>query len=541
MADNEQLYAALRNADAAGDAEGAKKIAAYIKSQGTVYKDATPALSNAMDATDNSGGIVDVQVGPDGKVIDKSAPKKSAMQMLEEIQPSMHTKQPEKEESHPIIGAGEAALSVATSIPAQIGGLLAGGIEGLSKWDRNAAAKRFEEFAGNTTYKPRTESGRGYLEGLGNAIDESKIAGLNPAMAMPTIPALKPSLNAAKNIIADSPEAAFVRQGASAAAKALTPKIAPEVLSLARKAQALDIPLRPDMLTDNKIVKMMGEAMEKVPLSGSKSEQRQVAFNRAVLQTIGGDKDAIRITPDIFDKAMTKSGETIGEIGNKTNIPLDPAFNKGLGEIVSNAEKYETSDVTKVIKNYADELYLKAEAGVIPGETFRKLNTKISTQIRNTSNGDLKHALSEFQENMHDVLERNIASAEDLATLKDARRQYAIAKVIEPLVAKSTVGNISPSALMGAVTSNKSAKSMMARGRAGDVGDLAKIGQLFLKEPASSGTAERGIAYGVLGGTAAVHPATAAALYGISNLYNRAGSGVTKALTKQDGFFARGQ
>lgn len=56
------------------------------------------------------------------------------------------------------------------------------------------------------------------------------------------------------------------------------------------------------------------------------------------------------------------------------------------------------------------------------------------------------------------------------------------------LVAKD--GEVAPGKLMGAVTSNKAGKRAMARGRGGDLGQLAMIGQR-MKSPATSGTGER--------------------------------------------------
>lgn len=325
----------------------------------------------------------------------------------------------------------------------------------------------------------------------------------------------------------------YVGAGISAAANAVTPsmpKINPNIKALAQKAQEYDIPLRPDMLYDNKIVRMLGEASEKVPLSGSMAAPRQEAFNRAIIKQIGGDPEAAKLTPDVFDSAIRTSGQKIGDISTRTPVPLDRDFSDSIKSHIDNASKFETSDVQKVVASYADELKSHAIDGVIPGEAFRKINTKIGKQIRNTSNGDLKNALGDFQESMQDALQKN-ATGDDLNGLLAARKQYAIAKTIEPLVAKSANGDISPAGLMGRVTSNNSGKSMMARGNGGELGDLARIGQQFLKEPNSSGTTERGLAYGLLGGGMATHPATAAGVYGVANIYNRTGSSMAKKLT----------
>jgi len=134
----------------------------------------------------------------------------------------------------------------------------------------------------------------------------------------------------------------------------------------------------------------------------------------------------------------------------------------------------------------------------------------------------------------------------DKAQLQALRKQYAIQRTIEPLVAKSLTGDIAPSALLGAINATKAGKEAMARGKAGDFGKLAAIGNRFLKEPKSSGTAERrlvqgippalasalGAGAGVAGGASAL-PAILGgigATYGAASLYNRAGPALTNAL-----------
>lgn len=61
-------------------------------------------------------------------------------------------------------------------------------------------------------------------------------------------------------------------------------------------------------------------------------------------------------------------------------------------------------------------------------------------------------------------------------------------------------GDISPAQLLGRVTANNAGKEAMAAGRGGDLGQLANIGQTFLKDGIpNSGTPERLAAYGLLG------------------------------------------
>ena len=403
-----------------------------------------------------------------------------------------------------VTGAGETGLAAITSALAPFVGVARGekGAEG-----------------GTSGYQPQTAYGKQYTQELADAIQtlgkKINIPGLAQALG-----GLGGEMGALGHLAA--PAALQAPQAIKAAGNAMIPKLSPEVAALAKKAREMGVTLRPDMLTDNKFLRMAGESSENIPFAGGKTEERQTAFNRALIKTIGGDPAAKKLTPDVFDKAMTQSGEKIGEISSKVPVKMDETLSTALDARAEHVSKFETESAAKIVKNYIDEIKSKAKDGSVPGETFRKINSQIGKQIRSTSDGDLKHALGELQEDMHDALQRNL-SGEDLAALKAARKQYAVAKTLEPLVAKSKTGDISPAGLMGRATSDSSKKAAMARGKGGDIGDIARIGQQFLKDPNSSGTAERGLLYGALGGGAITNPLATAGAYGAANIYNRLG------------------
>ena len=452
--------------------------------------------------------------------------------------------------SEKIVGAGEAGVSALTAATGGVLGYAGGALGGIAgeissgeygtPQGTEKARQSAEAGAEKLTYAPRTPTGKEYLGKAGDIASATKLAGLNPTQAIELAAASRPAAAAARQelgkvgpAIAASPEADLLKRGAGAVKQAVTPKIDPEVAALARKAQELGIDIRPDQLTNNRILKMMGEALEKVPLSGSKVEQRQEAFNRTLMSLIGSESKDHKLTPDVFDKAMTKSGSTIGEISAKHHIPYTGEFKAELEQILANS-RFETSDVAKILRSYGDEIMEQGAAdkwaGVIDGETFRKIRTKVSTQMRTTDNGDLKHALSQLDDVMLDAMKGQL-SKEEIAAFDLARKQYAIGKTIEPLVAKSNTGDITPGALMQAVTFDKSKKTAMARGRGGELGDLARVAQLFIKEPPSSGTAERIMSYGLLTGGSFIEPHTAAGIVGAANLYNRLGPKLSRKLT----------
>jgi hypothetical protein len=86
------------------------------------------------------------------------------------------------------------------------------------------------------------------------------------------------------------------------------------------------------------------------------------------------------------------------------------------------------------------------------------------------------------------------------AALKTARGQWRNMRTIEPLVAKSTDGRLSPSLLRGEVMKRV---PNFAEGGGGDIADLARIGRSFVADQVpNSGTAQRALAQSLLtGGT----------------------------------------
>lgn len=505
MADREQLYTALRNADAAGDTAAAQKLAAYIQSLPADTPAPTGAAAIPVSADERAFGARQAvqQPAPQDNMLGK------AFGMIE-----------------PAIAMGTGAIGSALGSIAGVSKSIIGGHYGTQQ-----GVQEGDQLAGKVadalTYQPRTQTGQAIVGKVGDALNSSGIAGLpigGELMAAThlTAPAVRAAAPAVKSAIA--PEVFMAKNAArKVASLSAVPRINQETAQLANKAHQFGMTLTPDMLSDNKIARIGGEALAKVPLSGAPADANQVAFNRSLIGMIGGDTTARALTPDVYGNALEQAGGKIGDISSKTQIPLDQSFSDALAGHVNDAAKFQTEDVANVVNNYVQELQNKAaqNGGVIDGTAFRTLNSKIGRQMRGTTNGDLRNALGDLQDSMHNALQANISDPADLSALLAARKQYAIAKTIEPLVAKSPTGNISPAGLMNRVTSNGIGKTAMATGNAGDLGDLARVGQRFLKEPNSSNTAERGLAYGILGGGAIANLPTTAGVFTAANLYNR--------------------
>lgn len=320
-----------------------------------------------------------------------------------------------------------------------------------------------------------------------------------------------------------------VDAGAQVVAKGM--KVDPELAKVAQTASELKYPIdvRPDQIAENaKFKRLAGQAASDFPFAGSKNESNRASFTRNVIDLINPeDSKSERLTPDVFDAAMTRSGKGIGEITERTPVPVSDLA-QGMDSLTGSLRK-ATEDNRKIVNEYLSDISTAAEegSGTINGTRLKEINSQIGTQARANAGNDLGRYLNDLQDVIQDSVERN-ADPTDIQPLRDFRRQYAYGKMLEPDVAKTIDGQISPSSLMARVTATKQGKYYMARAMGGPIGDLAKVGKL-IKEPSSSGTAERGLIYHAI--REPVRAAIGAAGgYPLALAYNKLGPGITRRM-----------
>ncbi len=382
---------------------------------------------------------------------------------------------------------------------------------------------------------PDSELGQQYTEALAPAM-ETMLAGAPLHGTMGPKGALEPVKQAAGDIrrgyVAPAARGAADAAGAQIgkAARKVLP-VDPELAKVAQIAseQKYPIDVRPDQVIEGaKFSKLAGQAASDTPLAGSARESNQVAFTRNLIDMLDPtEAKADRLTPEVFDKAMRRSGEGIGDIMAKTDVPVD-SVREGVEGLRKNAEKFATDNDKRIISNYIDELISKAgDDGVINGTALKELNSEIGARARTEAGNDLGRRLNDLQDIIHDAVEKHVEPG-DATPLREYRRQYAYGKIVEPLVAKTIDGKVSPAGLMARVTATKQGKQFMARSAGGPIGDLAKVGQL-IKEPGSSGTAERSLVYGAIKDTAKTAAGIAGG-YPLAAAYNVLGPKLTRAM-----------
>lgn len=309
------------------------------------------------------------------------------------------------------------------------------------------------------------------------------------------------------------------------------PLIDPESARLA--AIAIDkygIPLHGGQISENRTVNYLDNMLN----YGKYGEQRS-AFNRAVSNTFG--QNAEKLTPDVMLKASKELGANFDTVAANTTSKLDQPLIAGLDKINEDSKFLQPSE-RGVIGSHINHIIDIAQRnnGEISGSMLQDLLSHKSPLGKATRdpNSNIRQAASQIKSELIDNMGR-YAPEEMRKLYTQTKYQYKNMKTIEDLAEKSPTGDISPALLMGAV---RKSYNDMAYGGGGDLADLARIGQRFLKEPPQSGTQPRQkaerlmnigglVGGGIEAGTAFHDPVLALKLAGMA-----AAAGAGTALTK---------
>jgi len=273
-------------------------------------------------------------------------------------------------------------------------------------------------------------------------------------------------------------------------------KISPELAGVAKDAQALGVPVYGGQISANPMVRVANSVVNKLPLSGAgpAAEAQQTAINRVIAASMG--QRANKLTPAVMDAAKRDTGKLFDEVANKVTIQADDQLLSDLGNIES-ALKFVPPSEQGVIRSHITNVLETAVNGdgAINGKAYQALTAKggpLDIAVTKGADPTVRHYVGEIRNALDDALERS-TPADLRAKLTQARSQWKAMKTVEDLAEKSPTGDISPAALMTPVR--------QAYGGGGNLGmaynttpptlvQLARLGQV-IKEPPSSGTAER--------------------------------------------------
>lgn len=272
-------------------------------------------------------------------------------------------------------------------------------------------------------------------------------------------------------------------------------QLAPEVASLADLAtQRYGIPLRRSQIIgvgDRNAAIHDSQMIGRAGTGYAENNARQgQAFARAASRTIGEDAP---LTPEVMDRARQRIGGVFEQAARNTGIAADDQLRSDLAQVGSQARELglDQSQINALDMQIGKITDLAARHGdVIPGDAYQALTESGSSLSRIMKNGHSSFAdlATDIRGAVDDAVAR-AASPEDAAALRQARFQWKNLKTLQPLAAKAGPdGSISPALLRGRVMTQF---PDFAFGGGGDLGDLARIGQTFMKEPGNSQTPAR--------------------------------------------------
>ena len=303
-----------------------------------------------------------------------------------------------------------------------------------------------------------------------------------------------------------------------------------------------NIPINTTDLTDNSLLRIGQDQAGKLPFSGARAsaDAKQRSWQGAIANEMG-ETGASAFTPDVMTKAKDRIGQTFEDVAQRTSIPQGeiPQLLTDLGTVLPDARKVLDSGQVEPLANQIKEItgIIARNNGTISGDAYQVLTrAKGPLDLLESSTDTAKaHFAGKIRDALDDAFARS-ASPADQEALQKARYQYRVMRTIDPLVAGSRDGNITPDGFMQKVlTASRrfdSPTSGMAYTGGGNIGELARIGKLMRAAP-QTGTADR----------LAVNLATGAGLAGLYNLTpgGVAVTGGTLAANSMAGHYLRSQ
>lgn len=281
-------------------------------------------------------------------------------------------------------------------------------------------------------------------------------------------------------------------------AQQIADAVRPEVRAVWEAAKARGIDLTPAQLSDSKFLKYLESKMRALPLSGAaaKAEQQKAVFNQRIAESIGVKNRPV-VNDEVYAAAKKRDSMKFEALSARNAVNVKPELIGRLESAIADA-KLAGDDVAKATQEAVERFYSAATTGpngiIVPGKAYQALDSALGKVTRQGT--PISHYVGQVKNAIRDAMDESI-SPRDKAEWSKLRLEYANRKTIRDLVAKAGGAPLSPAQLMGRVTATNHGKEMMATGRAGEMGELAKIGQR-IKEQGTSGSPEGQVAYNAL-------------------------------------------
>lgn len=451
MPTRDELYTALRNADKAGDTEGARKLAAYIQAQPAddaaptqsgplKFKTAAPNSPDSLPGRLAAGaalGVADI-----GRTVLNAA---SHLPLPEAAQQFIRTKNAdfdaltEANKDSTAFKLGRVGGNVAATLP--VGGALAQGLSKVPVLASSAAPLISAVRSGGfTTGLPAatTLAGKAAQLGIrsaGGAITGGASAALvdpNEALSGAVIGGALPGV------------AKVVGVGAQAVGNKLLSMlrggaVSPEVAQLATRAGELGIDVPADRIANSRPLNALAASLNYVPLSGRAATERtmQDQLNRALSRTFGQNDSNVT---GALRAARGQLGDEFDRVLQGNQVHVDAPFLDALAQADQRAQAELGSDGARVIRNQIGEIMSKGAGGAIDGQAAYNIKRTLD-RIGKRNSPEAFYA-SDLRRDLMDALNRSL-TPEGAAAFATTRKQYGNMLSLEKLAQNGVDGDVS--------------------------------------------------------------------------------------------------
>ena len=493
MADYDQIMKALRNAHAAGDTAAATRLAAMAK--------AAKGGASGFGGGATAGGGSERQIEGAGWDVAKSA------------------------------GAGLARGTAGLlGLPGTLGDLGGRAIVGAinaatdgdmtygpeSKMSGGALSKALGAATGGATdYQPSTTAGK-YAGTVGEFLPgAAAMGGMSPGnlARFGVVPGV--ASEAAGQATEGTAAEPFARAAAAMAApvavgaleKGIRSVISPyggadpERLKLAKVLDDYGVPITAGQRVGSETLRRTEAATGRgQAITGDQGE----AFTSAVLKTAGINSK--RATADVLDDAAKRIGAVFDDVVSGVDVTPDaPSLTKMSAALKVYRDLTPKGSAPPIFENINREMVKSFRSGAaVPASTVKTWRSTVSKLTRSPDAATREAAIG-MMDAIDDTINAGLVAAgkpEAIAKLATARGEYrnllAIEKAASGAGEGAATGILSPSAVRNAVVVQ--GRGSYAKGRRGEIADIARAGEAILKPLPRPGTAGELAALGVPGG-----------------------------------------
>lgn len=510
MADMNELYTALQRADMAGDTDGARRLAAYIKSaeaqknsqaaaeppsDGSVARQIASGLGNlASGAIRGAGSIGATILWPIDKATDlikgdRTSP--TSLSRNEERRRAMDNglRDLGADPESLLFRTGKLGGEIAGT--AGVGGALANVVKGAAP-AAIAGSPRLAQLAsalsssGFTTGAPVASTLAGKAADLGiRAAGGALSGGVSAGLVNPEDAGVGAAIGGGLPVIAK----AAGSLGRAIGRAVSGPGMSPEVKSLASRAEQLGIDIPADRLVNSRPLNAVASGLNYVPFSGrAAAEARmQSQFNKALSRTFGQDSDNVTMA---LRKANEALGSKFDDVLKANNVRVDDQLLSDLANSAKLVADELSPGQASIIAKQIDNIMEKGASGAIDGQTAYNIK-KTLDRIGNRNSPEAWYA-SDVKKKLMDALDRSLGQ-DAAGSFAKTRREYANMLMLKKLAQNGAEGDVS----IASIANMKNIRNQ-------DLQELADISAQFLKQrEGQHGAAQRaltGLGLGTLGG-----------------------------------------